>query len=174
MKMKYIVLKLENTIDVLKLRNELDRMIHTVQEKTEIKWRHVAEILLQCEIKDKRKNKNGWSDNRTYVILQPYSYNPEVSYSRALTILNHLTNLYPNSSVFSPIVYTHAFEQEYAHQYEWYLAFDYQMYEAFKNPYFVFTHDWEISSGCRKEMAWVIERGYQWDVIAESVEDAML
>ena len=53
LEMKYLVLKLQNQFDIIKLRNSLDKLIDgDTCTGLSIKWVEIAEILLESELKE--------------------------------------------------------------------------------------------------------------------------
>ena len=95
--------------------------------------------------------------SKVFIVLQPYSYNPEESFSRAVKIVKKFRE--EGKVVFSPILHTHgyhvALRELLADHDDDYYGWDLKVYEAMKdNCIMAFTKDWETSKGCRLEMKW--------------------
>jgi len=93
-----------------------------------------------------------------YILCIPYSVDPKNSYERSLKIVKWLREIH-KVHVFSPILHTHNYHEFWSEietnfnedYYEW----DFAIYEALKeNSHLIFTSDYQISTGCRKEMEW--------------------
>jgi len=53
MELKYLVLKLQNQFDIIKLRNELDKIIDGDDAiGLSMKWLDIADILINSELKE--------------------------------------------------------------------------------------------------------------------------
>ena len=51
MEMKYLVLKLDNQLNIIKLSNKIDELIDGDDSiGISVKWRDLADILIECEI----------------------------------------------------------------------------------------------------------------------------
>ena len=97
------------------------------------------------------------------VILIPYTYNPTESFKRSAKIAAYLVK--KGKFPFSPILHTHAFDVLLNHPNIDYYQWDFAVYDAIKNPYFIFTYDWERSKGCREEMKWVKSKKFPFVII---------
>jgi hypothetical protein len=96
--------------------------------------------------------------SKIYIILMPYSADPEKSFKRSAEFAQMLRDA--NLVCFSPILHTHPFEQICPNSYEFYMKWDFALYQAFSSPAFCFPDDWKDSSGCRAEYRWAQQHGY--------------
>ncbi|MHA1795012.1 MAG: DUF1937 family protein [Promethearchaeota archaeon] len=93
-------------------------------------------------------------EDNIYVVLLPYSQDPENSFKRSVAITRALRER--GLTVFSPILHTHHYHltvlREVGETSENYYKWDLSLYSHLRKRVFLFTLDWDMSVGCQMEM----------------------
>lgn len=103
--------------------------------------------------------------DKIVVLLQPYSYDPNEAFDRAVKMVTFLRN--QGYFVFSPILHTHHFAlHSLIYDQDFYYEWDFKLYDALRDKaFFLFTPDWEVSKGCRMEMEYVKKNNLPYEII---------
>ncbi len=118
--------------------------------------RHIMKIVTQDG-----KKLESLNPEKIYIVLNPYAYNPEESFSRAVRIVHWLRTTH-KVAVFSPILHTHPYhiaclKTDPNHNDDYY-DWDLKVYDAMREKsVMIFTLDYKKSKGCSLEMNWGTE-----------------